>query len=201
MTPTSGRCDPDGSRKKSIDVFGYGHDIRYWQVQLDEESPLSPTAETISSRVCPLELTGAPASYQALMANFLRNILFSYALCYVDDLCMSDSPEKHCEHLTEIFDRFRQAKLCLNPNKCKFGLSRVVYLMSKDGISVDESKVSVIKTPPPKRSTTSVSLTPVSVLEEPPVIIGGSSRTSQIKTANLRSVLMREAKFFWNSAH
>jgi len=52
------------------------------------------------------------------MNKILRHILFSYALCYVDDiLCFSDSPERHCEHLTEILDRFRQAKLRLNPAK------------------------------------------------------------------------------------
>jgi len=86
------------------------------------------------------------------MNKILRHILFSYALCYVDDiLCFSDSPERHCEHLTEILDRFRQAKLRLNVPKCKFALSKVVYLghvLSPEGISVDQNKVSVIKTFP-----------------------------------------------------
>jgi len=86
------------------------------------------------------------------MAKVLRTILFSYALCYVDNvLLMSDSPERHCEHLAENFDRFRQAKLRLNPSKCNFALPKVVYLgnvLSKKGISVDDSKVSVIRTHP-----------------------------------------------------
>jgi len=105
-------------------------------------------------------ISGAPASYKHLMAKVLRNILFSYALCYVDDiLCMSDSPERHCEHL-EIFDRFRQAKLRLNPSKCKFVLPKVTYLghvLSKEGISVDDSKVSAIRDHPvPQNSHNSV---------------------------------------------
>jgi len=41
------------------------------------------------------------------MFKALRNILFSYALCYIDDvLVMSANPEQHGEHLTEIFTRF-----------------------------------------------------------------------------------------------
>ena len=151
-------------------------------------------------RRMPFGVTGAPATYQALMAKVLRNILFSYALCYVDDiLCMSPTPEKHCEHLNEIFDRFRQAKLRLNPAKCKFALSRVIYLghvLSKEGIAVDESKVEVIKSFPTPRNTQQVRS-----------ILGISNyyrrflKDYSMKTANLRSLLKRDAKFVWNSAH
>ena len=105
----------------------------------------------------PFGLQGAPATYQNLMCKLLRNILFSYAHCYLDDiLCFSDSAERNCEHLTEILDRFSQAKLRLNPGKCKFAICKVIYLghvLSTDGISVDKKKVSVIKTfPVPKNA-------------------------------------------------
>lgn len=119
----------------------------FYQVPLDEAS--KPKTAFLMHRGnyqfkrMPFGICNAPASYQALMAKVLRNILFSYALAYVDDiLCISDSPERHCEHLSEVFDRFRQAKLRLNPNKCKFALQKILYLghvLSKYGISVDDS--------------------------------------------------------------
>jgi len=133
----------------------------FWQIKLNEAS--KPKTAFVTHRGnyqfkrMPFGIQGAPASYQSLMSKVLRNVLFSYALCYVDDiLCMSSSPERHCEHLAKIFSRFRQAKLRLNPSKCKFALSEVVYLghvLSKDGISVDDSKITLIKThPTPKNA-------------------------------------------------
>jgi len=127
----------------------------FYQIHLDEES--KPKTAFVTHRGnyqfkrMPFGISGAPASYQALMAKVLRNILFSYVPCYVDDvLVMSDSPERHCEHLAEIFDRFWQAKLRLNPSKCKFALPKVVYLghvLSKDGISVDDSSLCYSNSP------------------------------------------------------
>ena len=112
---------------------------------------------------------------------------------------MSDSPEHHCEHLTEIFDRFRQAKLRLNPTKCKFALSKILYLghvLSKDGISVDESKVEVITTfPTPKNTQQLRSFLGIANYYKKFI------KHYSIKTAHLRSLLKRDAKFIWNSAH
>jgi len=63
--------------------------IGFYQVPLDEAS--KPKTAFVTHRgnyqfermffgIC-----NAPASYQALMAKVLQNILFSYALAYVDD--------------------------------------------------------------------------------------------------------------------
>ena len=176
----------------------------FWQIKLDEES--KPKTAFVTHRGhyhftrLPFGAVNATASYQGLMAKVLKNILFSYALCYVDDLiAWSPSPERHCEHLAEIFDRFRQAKLRLNPSKCKFALAKVVYLghvFHKDGISVDESKVSVIKTYPIPQN-----------VQQLRSFLGLANyyrrflKNFSIKTANLRSLLKRDAKFVWNAVH
>ena len=176
----------------------------YWQIKLDEES--KPKTAFVTHRGhyqftrLPFGAVNAPASYQALMASVLRNILFSYGLCYVDDLLtLSPSPERHCEHLAEIFDRFRQAKLRLNPTKCKFALAKVVYLghvFRTDGISVDESKVSVIKThPTPQNAQQLRSFLGIANYYRRFI------KHFSIKTANLRSLLKRDAKFVWNTVH
>jgi len=100
---------------------------------------------------------------------------------------MSDSPEHHCEHLAEIFHRFCQAKLRLNPSKCKFVLPKVTYLghvLSKKGISVDDSKVSAIRDHPVPQNSTELRS-----------FLGIANYNRQfimdfcIKTTNLRSLL------------
>jgi len=176
----------------------------FYQIHLDEES--KPKTAFVAHRGnyqfkrMPFGISGAPASYQALMAKVLRTILFSYALCYVDDvLVMSDSPERHCEHLAKIFDRFRQAKLRLNPSKCNFALPKLVYLghvLSKEGISVDDSKVSVIRTHPvPQKVSQLCSFLGIANYYQSFI------KFFFIKTANLRSILKRDAKFVWNTVH
>ena len=176
----------------------------FWQIKLDDSS--KPKTAFVTHRGnyqfkrMPFGIQGAPTSYQALMSKVLRNILFSYALCYVDDvLCMSTSPDLHCEHLAEIFARFRQAKLRLNPSKCKIALTQVVYLghvLSKDGVSVDDSKVKLIRSHPiPKNAQQLRSFLGIANYYRRFI------KHFSIKTVNLRGLLKRDAKFVWNSVH
>ena len=134
----------------------------FWQIKLDESSRPKTAFVIHRGNYHFKRIQGAPASYRSLMSKVLRNILFSYALCYLEEiLCMSTSPERHCKHLSGIFSRFRQAKLRLNPSKCKFAFSQVVYLghaLSKDGISVHESKIALIKTPRTQKCSTTSKL-------------------------------------------
>jgi len=151
------------------------------------------------TRVC-FGLQGAPATFNYLLSHVLRNILFSYALTYVDDcICFSSLPEKHLEHLTEFFNRFRQANLRLNPTKSKFGMAEVIYLghkLSRHGVSACEDKLEVIRSfPTPKNAQQLRSY----------LGIANYYRTFvekfSMKTANLRSLLKRDAKFVWNCVH
>ena len=77
--------------------------------------------------------------------------------------------------------------------------AKVIYLgqvLSTDGISVDEKKVSVIKIfPVPKNAQQLRSLLGISNYYRRFV------KNFSIKTANLRRLLQRDAKFVWNSVH
>jgi len=176
----------------------------FYQIFMDESS--KPKTSFITHRGSyqfkrmPFGLQGAPPTFCQHIAKTLRTILFSYALCYVDDvLVLSDSPERHTEHLTEIFDRFRQANLRLNPSKCKFALAQVTYLghiLPKHGVACDLSQIEVIKTfPEPKNAQELRSY----------LVICNYYRkfieNYSIKTANLSSLLKRDAKFVWNTVH
>ena len=114
-------------------------------------------------------------------------------------LLFARSPEQHVEHLTEVFDRFRQANLRLNPSKCKFALRQVTYLahvLSKDGVACDPSKIEVIKSFPVPKNAQQLRSYFVLVNYYRKFI-----KSFSIKTANLRSLLKRDAKFVWNSVH
>jgi len=114
-------------------------------------------------------------------------------------MCFSSSPEKHLEHLTEIFNRFRQANLRLNPTKSKFGMAEVIYLghkLRRHGVSACEDKLEVIrsfhtlKNAQQLRSNLGIANYYRRFVEK-----------ISMKTPNLRSLLKRDAKFVWNSVH
>ena len=75
---------------------------------------------------------------------------FQSVLCYLDDILIySATFDEHLKHLTEVFQRLKDAKLKLNPPKCHFGLDKILYLghvLSPKGMEVDKSKIDVIDT-------------------------------------------------------
>jgi len=97
-------------------------------------------------------LCNAPHTFQALLTKVLGRMLFTSALCYIDDvLIMSHDFMQHCEHLQMVFNKFRQANLRLHPGKCVLAVPKIKYLghfLSKEGLSVDPSKTEVIQSYP-----------------------------------------------------
>ena len=76
--------------------------------------------------------------------------------CYVDDMIeKSQTEEGHLVDLAKLFDRLRQFKLRLNPNKCTFGVwsgKLLGFIVSERGIEVDPAKVKVIQEMPEPRT-------------------------------------------------
>ena len=70
-------------------------------------------------------------------------------MVYLDDiLVMGQSFAEHISNLQEVFDRLRDANLCLKPKKCHFAKREVLYLgfvVSGSGISADKSKVEAVE--------------------------------------------------------
>ena len=86
----------------------------------------------------PMGLHISPNSFQLLMDKILRGLTFKSCLCYLDDaVIFSENFEQHLSDLQEVFQRFRDAGLKLNPRKCTFARSSIVFLghhISKEGI-------------------------------------------------------------------
>ena len=57
------------------------------------------------------------------MTTLFHDMMHKEIEVYVDDMiAKSSDKEEHIEHLLKLFQRLRKYKLCLNPNKCTFGV-------------------------------------------------------------------------------
>jgi hypothetical protein len=90
-------------------------------------------------------LTNAPAYFMYLMNSVFMNELDKFVVVFIDDILIySKSEAEHAKHLRIVLQRLRDHKLYAKFSKCEFWLDSVKFLghtISKDGISVDPSKV------------------------------------------------------------
>ena len=73
---------------------------------------------------------------------------------YVDDMIVKSKDRKgHIINLRKFFERIKEYKLRLNPQKCTIGVTSMKllgFLVSDRGIDVDPSKIkAVLDKPPP----------------------------------------------------
>ena len=105
--------------------------------------------------VMPFGLTNAPAAFQRYMNDIFSDLLDVYVIIYLDDILVySDDPAKHSEHVREVLRRLRKHGLFARPDKCHFSSDTVEYLgfvLSKDGLKMDPSKVQSIQDWPEPR--------------------------------------------------
>ena len=100
-------------------------------------------------KVLPFGLCNAPATFQTLMNSVFQDMIDESVLVYLDDIMIfSKTAEEHEKHVRQVLERLRQNKLYLNKKKCKFFQTEVDWLghiVSGDGISVDQSKITAVK--------------------------------------------------------
>ena len=136
----------------------------YWQIGLEESSkPLTAFVTQdglFEFQRMPFGLHNAPATFQRAMQEVLRGLNWQFVLCYLDDVIIfSNSFSEHLCHLKQVFDRFRQAGLKLQPKKCSFGQKEVKYLghiVSENGVATDPDKVKIVKEYPPPTKVSEV---------------------------------------------
>jgi hypothetical protein len=90
-------------------------------------------------------LTNAPVYFMYLMNSVFMPELDKFVMVFIDDILIySKNLEDHAKHLHIVLERLRDHRLYAKFSKCEFWLDTVKFLghtISKDGISVDLSKV------------------------------------------------------------
>jgi hypothetical protein len=90
-------------------------------------------------------LTNAPAYFMYLMNSVFMAELDKFIVVFIDDILIYfKNLEDHARHLHIVLQRLRDHHLYAKFSKCEFWLDTIKFLghtISKDGISVDPSKV------------------------------------------------------------
>ncbi|GFY02713.1 hypothetical protein TNCV_3505931 [Trichonephila clavipes] len=97
----------------------------YWQIEIDEadrEKTAFITPEGLYEfKVMPFGLCNAPATFERMMDNLLRNFKWTMCLCYLDDIIVfSETFEDHLIRLRLVLKCLQEAGLKLNSKKCLF---------------------------------------------------------------------------------
>ena len=83
------------------------------------------------------------------MEKVLKGLQWQNLLLYLDDVFLfSKDSEGHLEWLCEVYQRFRSARLKLQPKKCQLFQRDVHYLchvVSQQSIAIDPAKISAVK--------------------------------------------------------
>jgi hypothetical protein len=101
-------------------------------------------------------LTNAPASFQRFMNDIFKDLLDICVVVYLDDILIySENPSDHTTHVQEVLRRLRSNNLYAKVDKCEFNVTTTNFLgfiISPDGLQMDEAKVQVIRDwPQPKK--------------------------------------------------
>ena len=110
--------------------------------------------------VMPFGLTNAPSTFMRIIYELGTTTLGECVVVYFDDILIhSKSKEDHIRHLREGFKVSREKKLYENLKKCFFMTNSLLflgYVVSSEGIKVDEEKVKAIREWPTPKNVSDV---------------------------------------------
>lgn len=128
----------------------------FHQISLDNNSKhmtsFSTPQGSFQFNVLPFGLNVAPNSFARMMSIAFSGIDPSSAFIYLDDIIVIGiSLDHHINNLRKVFQTCKDRNLKLNPDKCEFLKSEIIFLghkCTKNGILPDDSKFDTIKNYP-----------------------------------------------------
>ncbi len=98
--------------------------------------------------VLPFGLSNAPAVFQALVNDVLRDMLDQFIYVYLDDiLIFSHSLQEHVQHVRRVLQRLLENGLYVKAEKCVFHAQSVPFLgciVSVEGMRMDPDKIQAV---------------------------------------------------------
>ena len=77
----------------------------------------------------PFRLAQAPAYFQELMTDILKD--FPFAIAYLDDIIIfSKTLQEHLSHIHMVFEKLKSAKLSMKKSKCSFSSKEIQALLA-----------------------------------------------------------------------
>ncbi len=98
--------------------------------------------------VLPFGLSNAPAVFQALVNDVLRDMLDQFIYVYLDDiLIFSHSLQEHVQHVRRVLQRLLENGLYVKAEKSVFhaqSVSFLGYIVSVEGMRMDPDKIQAV---------------------------------------------------------
>ena len=137
----------------------------FYQIPLDDDSKKYTAFACewglYEYNVMPMGLTNAPATFQRMMNNVLRECIEEgYVSVFLDDILIHSSTlDEHFKHLSKVVEKLRQNDLKVKLKKCELVKQEVTFLghvISYGRIKPDPSKVEALHRYPRPTNLTQV---------------------------------------------